>query len=320
MSPNPFRKLVDPRLPAAAAGLSAEGAAVVSLERRRDVLAVRRAGHTQLPEGLLRPHFDDQNVRDAGELAEVVAELTTTTGLARQQRWSVALPENATRTAVVTLESTPGSRAETEEMLRWKTERAVGASESEVRATRERLTPDAQGRARYLVTAVRLSVLEEYESVFAALGWHTGLVLPRHMGEAWWLVRGGLAGADALLVSSHDDGFTALLLRGRQPLMVRNVLCDAEDCADELYRFLLFYRDRMSGANGDGGHGGGTIERLLVTGHGFEAGRAAAVVEETLAAAPRMLRAEDLRLVFHSAELDFAQLAAPAGLAAQKWQ
>ena len=24
---------------------------------------------------------------------------------------------------------------------------------------------------------------------FAALGWHTGLVLPRHLGEEWWLTR-----------------------------------------------------------------------------------------------------------------------------------
>ena len=317
MPTNPLRKFIDPRLPAAAVGLSAEGAGVVSLERRRDLLAVRRAGYAPLAEGLLRPRFDEPNVRDAAELTETLAELATTAGLIKQHRWSAALPENATRTAVVTLESAPASRGEMEEMLQWKTERALGAPSAEVRTSRERLTPDPQGRPRFLVTAVRLSVLEEYESVFAALGWQTGLVLPRHMGDAWWLMRDGAGPSDALLVSGYGQGFTAVLLRRRQPLVVRNVQCDAEDCTDELYRFLLFYRDRLTAA-AEGQPAGG-VERLLVTGTGFDARAASAVVEETLSVAPRTLRAEDLRLVFPSDQLDFAQLAAPAGLAALKW-
>ena len=37
------------------------------------------------------------------------------------------------------------------------------------------------------MTAVHLSVLAEYESVFAALGWQAGLLLPRHVGEEQWL-------------------------------------------------------------------------------------------------------------------------------------
>lgn len=318
MPTNPLRKFIDPRLPAAAVGLSAEGAGVVSLERRRDLLAVRRAGYTPFAGGLLRPHFDEPNVRDAAELTETLAELATTAGLIKQHRWSAALPENATRTAVVTLESAPASRGEMEEMLQWKTERALGAPPAEVRTSRERLTPDPQGRPRFLVTAVRLSVLEEYESVFAALGWQTGLVLPRHMGDAWWLMRDGAGPSDALLVSGYAEGFTAVLLRRRQPLVVRNVQCDVEDCTDELYRFLLFYRDRLTPAAAEGGPAGG-VERLLVTGTGFDARAASTVVEETLSVAPRTLRAEDLRLVFPSDQLDFAQLAAPAGLAALKW-
>ena len=318
MPTNPLRKFIDPRLPAAAVGLSAEGAGVVSLERRRDLLAVRRAGYTPFAGGLLRPHFDEPNVRDAAELTETLAELATTAGLIKQHRWSAALPENATRTAVVTLESAPASRGEMEEMLQWKTERALGAPPAEVRTSRERLTPDPQGRPRFLVTAVRLSVLEEYESVFAALGWQTGLVLPRHMGDAWWLMRDGAGPSDALLVSGYAEGFTAVLLRRRQPLVVRNVQCDVEDCTDELYRFLLFYRDRLTPAPAEGEPAGG-VERLLVTGTGFDARAASTVVEETLSVAPRTLRAEDLRLVFPSDQLDFAQLAAPAGLAALKW-
>src|SRR5918911_2975416 len=219
-----LNRLVSPRYPPAAVGLSGEVASVVQLERRGGGLAVRGAAFLPLPEGLVRPGFDEQNVADPAELARALAELTSDAGLARRRRWSVALPEASTRTSILTMETAPASRAEGEEMLRWKTERAVGAPLDELRVSRERLQADAQGRARYLVTAVRLSVLAEYEQVFAMLGWHAGLILPRHMGEAWWLMRGGggqPAGADSLLVSSHAEGFTAVVLRAGPPPYAR---------------------------------------------------------------------------------------------------
>ena len=326
---NPFRKLIAPRLPASAVALSGEGAGVGQLAGRGGWLVVRSAGYVPLPEGLVRPGFDEQNVSDARELAAALADLAQRAGLARRRRWSAGLPEAATRTSILTMETTAGSRSEGEEMMRWKTERALGARLDELRVSRERLTQDSQGRARYLVTAVRLSVLAEYEEVFASLGWQAGLVLPRHMGEAWWLMREGeRARGDSLVVSSHDDGFTAVVLRGGQPLYVRGVICEVEDRADELYRFLLFYRDRNAPPAPAAEEGeihatppytGERIERLLVSGTGIEYAQAAAIVEETLSSAPRPVGPEELRLSFPASEIDFQQIAAPAGLAALAW-
>ena len=183
-----LNRIISPRYPSAAVGLSGEWASVVQLERRGGGLSVRSAAFLPLPEGLLRPGFDESNVADPAALARALAELTSGAGLARRRRWSVALPEASTRTSILTMETAPASRAEGEEMLRWKTERALGAPLDELRVSRERLQADAQGRARHLVTAVRLHVLAEYEQTFAALGWHAGLILPRHMGEAHWLM------------------------------------------------------------------------------------------------------------------------------------
>ena len=326
---NPFQRLISPRLPQAAVGLSGEAASVVQLERRGGGLTVRSAGLLPLPQGLVSPSFDEQNVSDPAELAGALSELLTSAGLARRRRWSVGLPEAATRTSIVTMETASASRGEAEEMLRWKSERALGAPPDELRVSRERLGADAQGRARYLVSGVRLSVLAEYEQVFSMLGWHAGLILPRHMGEAWWLMRDGggasAAGADSLLVSSHAEGFTAVILRGGAPLYVRGVICDVGDRADELYRFLLFYRDRTSPQAAEGQEAappaayGEGIGRLLVAGSGLAEEQARALVEETLSAAPRAVGPADLRLAFPSAEIDFQQIAAPAGLAALAW-
>src|SRR6185369_456270 len=122
----------------------------------------------------------------------------------------------------------------------------------------------------------------------------------------WWLMRDGgrESGAypsDSLLVSAHPEGFTALILREGAPLYVRAVSCEPEDRADELYRFLLFYRDRNAPPAVEGdetvaapplpaqGFSADRIGRLLVAGTGIDAAQASAVVEETLSTPPRAL-------------------------------
>jgi Tfp pilus assembly PilM family ATPase len=259
-------KLIAPRLPATAIGLESKSAAVVHLERRRrDGFALKRAATVALPDALLTPGFDEGNISDTKELAHALEEAVTGAGLMRQRKWSVTLPEAATRAVILNLESAPGSRTELEEILRWKTERGFGTPLEELRVAREKLPADAQGRARYLAVGVRELVLAEYESVFDLLGWRAGLILPRHVGEARWLAQAG-KGRDALLVTSHTEGFTVAVVRDSRPLIVRSVMCDPEDRDDELYRLLLFYRDRVASSEDGMEVGGRTIERLLVLG------------------------------------------------------
>src|SRR6201989_30978 len=210
---NPLKSLVSPRYPSAAIGLSGEAACAVQLDRRGGSFVVRNAAVIPLPSGLIRPRLDELNVESPSALAAALSDVTSSAGLARRRRWSVALPEASTRTSILTMETQPASRSEAEEMLRWKIERALGAPLDELRVSRERLKQDPQGRERHLVTAVRLSVLAEYEQIFASLGWHAGLILRRHMGEAWWLMREGgressAYPSDSLLVSAHPEGFT----------------------------------------------------------------------------------------------------------------
>jgi hypothetical protein len=105
---------------------------------------------------------------------------------------------------------------------------------------------------------------------------------------------------------------------------VRAIICETEDRADELYRFLLFYRDRTSPPAAEGETAppplsGEGIGRLLVAGTGIDESDARAIIEETLSAAPRAVQPSDLRLTFPAAGIDFRQIAAPAGLAALAW-
>jgi hypothetical protein len=312
MPANPFSQLVAPRYPSAAVGIESSHVTVVHLERRRrEGFSLRRAATLALPEGLITPGYDEPNIQDPEALAQSLNDVALGAGLGRQQKWSVALPEAATRTQIITLESTPASRSELEEVLRWKIERSFGAHIEALRISRDKLTPDAQGRARYLLTGMHVEVLDEYEAIFAALGWRTGLILPRHMGEARWLVRSSHLG-DALLLSSHAEGFTALLVRNRQPLIMRTVLCEEGDRDDELYRLLLFYRDRLTPA----GAPAASLQTLLVVGDGFDKQHVGEIIAETLDTSLRALGPADVGLALPPGELSFDAIAAPAGLAA----
>jgi hypothetical protein len=311
---NPLDKLLKPRFPSCAVGFEKGEASVVQLDRARGGFVVKRAASVALPADLLRPSFDESNIADPNELVVGLSELLTSAGLLRQRKWSVTLPEATARSAVLTLEGNPGSRREVEEMLEWKIERSFGAPLSEMRVTREQLPSNEQSRFRYLANAMRLSVLAEYEAVFGALGWHAGLILPRHAGEEQWL-RNGKQG-DGLLLTAHEEGFTAVLMRGRNALTVRSVFCEPAECDDELHRVLLFYRER----SGSGQASDASVDRLLVIGEGLDKRRAAEIARETLGVNLRALDAAEVGLSIPAGgDLDFDTIAAPAGLARLAW-
>lgn len=310
--PNPFTKLTSPWYPSTALGLERGMASIVDLDGGRGKLcSLRRAATIKLADSLISPSFEESNIADVSELTASLSELAASAGLLRQKRWSVTLPEGTTRSLIVTLESSAGSSRELEEVLTWKVERSFGATLDELSVSRERLNKDAQGRERYLMIATRVSVLAEYENVLSSLGWRAGLILPRHLGEAQWLTRNGFTG-DSLLLSSWDQGFTGIVFRERQPLILRSVVCEPEDREDEFYRLLLFYRDRRTT---DIHQAGELLSGLLVLGEGFKKERVSEIVNETLGRDLRPLDAEDLGLQLPTRELSFDAIAAPAGLA-----
>jgi len=315
--PNPFSKLVNPWYPSTAVGFEKGLATMVQLERGRGgASSLRRAATVALPDSLIEPSFEEPNISDPSELRAALGEMATSAGLLKQKRWSVALPDGVSRTLILTLDSHPNSKGELEEVLKWKAERGFSTQLDDLALSRERLSPDNQGRERYLVVAARTANLTEYQNVLHSLGWRAGLILPRHMGEGQWLTTNGFKG-DALLLSSSEGGFTAVVFRGKQPLIIRTVLCDPHECEDELYRLLLFYRDRRGGETEKMGQ---MLSRVLTIGEMLNKDRSCEIVNETLGTDLRPLEAADLGLKLSTSGLSFDAIAAPAGLATLSWQ
>jgi Tfp pilus assembly PilM family ATPase len=170
MASNPLDRLLKPRFPAAAAGIEGDGASVVQLDRAKGGFVVKRAASVSFPAGVIQPGFDSTNISAPVELATALTDLITSAGLLRQRKWSTALPEASTRSAIITIEGATTSRREIEEVFEWKIERNFGAPSSKLRISREQLAPDAQKQPRYLVNAIRLSGTSRTHALVAVGG------------------------------------------------------------------------------------------------------------------------------------------------------
>lgn len=303
--------LTKPNYPNAAIGIEKGGLTAVALQRQgRGQYAIRQAATIDLAPGVLEPGFLDTNIINAAEFAACLEAAVVNAGLMSQKRWSVSLPSSTARSAIITLEAEPSSKVESEEILDWKAEQTFGAPAADMRISRQKISPNREGRPRYFATAITLGVIDEYESAFERMGWTAGLILPRAVGEANWLISRAEK-ADSLLISEQSDGFTALLLRGDQPTVVRTVSCTRNEIDDEVYRLLMFYNDRF-GKEGNGGY----LDRILLVGRELIPERIASIAAESLGRSLQILTPADVGLYLPDPNFSFDDIAAPAALAA----
>ena len=304
------RYFLAPQAPPTAAGFVDDSFTVVDLRRSRHGFTLSASAVTQLPPDVLIPSFDEPNILDADELIEIIRQTAEAAGLMRKKRWSVALPDTSARSFVVPLESKPGSRAELNEVLAWKIERLVAVPATELRISRQRISP-LGGQERYVITVARDTVVAQYEEAFERLGWVAGMMLPRHLGEAQWLAWDRSPG-DKLLVSGNRQGFTSLVMRNGEPLLVRSYQCEPEATADELHRFALYYRDRLATSSVP-------LTAMLVLGQ-IDLDEAQRAVNDATESEPRAMRASEFGFDMPSDSIRFEHLAGAAGLATIAWQ
>jgi hypothetical protein len=294
-------------LPRVAAGFTDNSVVALEVKKKGSELNIERLASAVLPKALLKPDFTVSNIPEPASLANVLRQVTERAGLTRHSRWSIALPEGVARSLIVSFDSKPESREELQEMIAWKVERILGIEPVRLRLVRQQIS---SGPApRYLVSAVEEGVISEYEAVFRLLGWHAGLILPRHMGEAYWLANDSEPG-DKLLVSHSYWGFVAVALRGSELLMVRIHNCGLEERENDLFRMATFYREKIVQSKEDS-------VQVLAIGDGYEM----ELTERTFADALsdvkfNLLNPAQMPIKIPEPGISFEQIAATAGLAA----
>lgn len=307
--------LTQPNFPKAAIGLEKESVTALSLHREgRGVFGIKQAATVELSSNLLKPSFLEPNISNPKELAVLLEEAVTSAGLLGQKSWSISLPSNTARSAILTLENTASGKEESEEILDWKAEQSFGAPAAEMRITLHKIAPDRDKRPRYFASAVKLTVIDEYETIFENFGWKAGLVLPRAVSEAKWISNDSNR-ADSMLISSQSDGFSAILMRAGEPAVIRSVTCTVEERDDEIYRLLMFYNDRFAAESREK-----LLERILLVGKGLVPAKIREISSEALGRALQVLRPDEIGLNMPANALSFDEIAAPAGLAALGWR
>jgi Tfp pilus assembly PilM family ATPase len=297
--------LTAPNLPRVSLSISETDLAMIELRSRGKGLEPRHVGVMGLPANLVRVSFTEPNVTSETTFIDYLTRTAEQAGLSRVRKLMVALPENSARSFIASLDSVSSSRAEMNQMIEWKAERNLGCKPTDLHLAHRRLETLA-GKSNFLVSAIHKRVLEQYEKIFAEMGWQAGVVMPQHLGEAQWLMRQALP-EDQAMVSVNPHGFTVVLVRGREPILVREIVCAPAERDDEFYRLMIYYRDRLQG-------GSGTLNRLLVIGapeeqNGFRRTLEAALERHSVALTPDSL---GLNL---EPGAPFNRIAAAAGLA-----
>jgi hypothetical protein len=306
-----WQVLTAPAIPRLALQIGEKYAALVELRRRGRLFQPRRLAVARLPEGLVRPDFEDLNISDDVALGEHLERVAAQAGVSGRPHLTLALPEATAKSLIISLDSVPDSRAELQQMLEWKTERSLGHSIGDLRVSQKRLTQSG-GRSHWLVVAAREEVVAQYERVLATIGWQAGLVVPQHLGAAQLLMRSRNA-HDQALVSLNEKGFAVVVVRGTEPILVRSMSCEPQEREDEFYRLMVFYRDHLLPAGTPG-----SLNRILTLGTADEQDRFQNVLGDALDAVPQNLNPASLGLNLEP-NAPFARFAAAAGLSTLGW-
>lgn len=303
--------LTAPDLPRTALAISESHVSIVSLRRSKGEFEPRNLGVQRLPAGLVRTSFTEPNVSDEAALANHLSQTASQAGLKRPGNLSVALPSGSARSQVVSLDNVPSSRREAAELIEWKIERSFGQKSGDLQTSYTRLS-DFNGRPHWLVTAVHSRVLQQYERIFRELRWQAGMIVPQNLGEAQWLIRQKLAD-DQVIVSLNERGFDAVIVRGREPILVREVECAPEEREDEFFRLLVFYRDRLLPENAPV-----TLNRVLTLGTPADQRRFREVLASALENHAVALDPQQIGLRIEPSA-PFNHFAAAGGLATMAW-
>jgi Tfp pilus assembly PilM family ATPase len=306
-----FNYLTAPRLPRTSLSISETHLALVTLKRSGETFEPRNLGVSRLPAEMVRASFTEPNVADEAALIEHLSKAASRSGMESVKELSVCLPSGSARSIVTALDAAPASRTEMEQMIEWKAERGLGQKFADLRINYTRLS-DLGGRPQYLISATTERVIAQYERIFQQLGWHAGMIAPQHIGEAQWLMRQGLED-DQVVVSLHERGFDTVIVRGREPLMVREVECAPEESENEFYRLMVFYRDRLALEGADR-----PLSRALMIGDVYEQRRFRNVLASAIERPVAALEPQQIGLRIDP-NAPFNYFAAAGGLATMAW-
>ena len=174
--------LTAPTPPSTSFALTTTHLALLEMQRRSGAFNPKKLGIQAIPAGMVRASLTEPNITQEADFIALLSSTADQAGFSRRLKLSVTLPVGSASSIVATLDQKPSSRAELEQMLDWKIGRATNLKASDIHTSYQSLGTK-MGQPRWLVAAIHKQVLEQYERLFAQLGWQVGLVMPQHLGD-----------------------------------------------------------------------------------------------------------------------------------------
>ena len=274
-------RLRDPEPPLMAIEVRSRSVGAVRVTRAGGRTVLGAAAFLDLPEGVVKLSMTQPNIVDGEAFKQTLRAVLERAGILAGGRVALVLPDPVARVALVPAAEVKGSRAQVDELVRFRLRKAVPF---EVREAQVAATPGgARSGDPLMVGAIFRQVLEGYEGACRALGLHPGLVVLSGLA-LMTAVFAARPSADRLLVN-WDEGYVSLILaRGEWPILVRTLTSDAVSSPDEVAReagnTVLYYRERL---------GGPGLAQVVLRSASVPAAEAAALLGNALEMAPEVV-------------------------------
>jgi Tfp pilus assembly PilM family ATPase len=273
------RTLVEPPLPLVAVEVRPRAVAAVRLVRDGARLGLGAAAAVELRDGTLELSLGKPNIVDAGALSAALRAVLERAGALSGGPVSLVLPDPVVRLTLVPATGLRGRRAELDETVRFRLQKALPA-DFDVRSARLAWRPVSADEL--LVAVARDEVVSSYEAALSALGFEPGLVEPAGLALAS-LADGDGEEAERLLVN-WDHGYVSVQLwRGSRPLLLRTL--PREDAKDAVARHvaqtLRFHREQL---------GGQDVDAVLLRAGALDPAEASDVIARAAGVVPRLVQ------------------------------
>jgi len=248
-----------------------------------------------LPHGVVDFSMLRPNLIDPEALGIFLQKLFDEAGV-KGGRIGLTLPDMLARISLVKLPSAPRSRSEASELLRFRLKKTLPFDANEARISYQAVpaTPSGSGEPTYLTGIMHDGVAAQYESLFADLGFHVGVIETSSLSllHLWEPVVGEalLPEQDFFFLNLEETYFTVSLVRERSRLeLVRTVghrspmldtealdfrhkpSYEAESLLRELLPTFIYYQEKL---------GGNSLARIYYRSLRPDLGDLSAVLEE----------------------------------------
>ncbi len=246
--------------PSSAVSIAADHVAVVQLAGGGSAPELAGYARVGLPEGVVTPAINGQNIQDAYSVTQAVDEALGQLPR-RPTRVALVIPDGAAKISIVHFDQLPARAADLDELIRWQVRSSAPFRLDEAQLA---WTPGVRrdgGGQSFVVVLARRDVVAEYEAICDGATARAGVVDLACIN----LINAALAesadddGGDWLLVETAADAGSIAVLRSDRLLFFRHMPADGGRLEDLVHQTAMYYEDRL---------GGGGLSRALIVGDG----------------------------------------------------